>query len=162
MESRHNTSGLVETRSEVLAKYEGWSFPNPITNTVIESLGYTTVFEGPQPSFTTIGSSPQNTVTNPYQSAVRDGIEQKDGKWYTKYKIETATGDAATAIDNNVAATVRIERNRKLHDSDWTQAADTALASDKKAAWATYRTSLRNLPSASGFPHTHVWPTEPS
>jgi hypothetical protein len=31
-----------------------------------------------------------------------------------------------------------------------------------KAAWSTYRTALRDLPSASGFPYTMTWPTEPS
>jgi len=151
MEYRNNTSGLIETRNEVLAKHKGWSFPNPITNTVIESLGYTTVLEGSQPS-----------LTPPYDSTERDGIEQISGKWYTKYKKVTATGDGRTTIDTQKASSVRRERNQKLHDSDWTQAADTALASDKKAAWATYRTNLRNLPSASGFPHSHTWPTEPS
>ena len=151
MEYRNNTSGAVETRSEILAKYPNTSFPKPLTNTVIESLGYTTILEAAQPS-----------LTPPYDSSQRDGIEQKDGKWYTKYKKVTATGDAKTAIDTKKAADVRAERDKKLHDCDWTQAADTALANDKKADWATYRTSLRNLPAASGFPHTHTWPTAPS
>ena len=28
--------------------------------------------------------------------------------------------------------------------------------------WATYRQSLRDLPTASGWPHTHTLPTKPS
>ena len=152
MEYRNNTSGAVETRSAILAKYPNTSFPKPLTNTVIESLGYKTIKEGAQPS-----------LTPPYESAVRDGIEEiSDRGWFTKYKKVTATGDAKTKIDTDRALAVRTERDKKLHDCDWTQAADTALASDKKADWATYRTSLRNLPAASGFPHTHTWPTAPS
>ena len=57
---------------------------------------------------------------------------------------------------------LRTERNAKLAASDWTQMADSPLAADKKTEWATYRASLRDLPSATGFPHTMTWPTEPS
>ena len=169
MEYRNNTSGLVETRDEVLAKHKGWSFPKPITNTVIESLGYTTVFEGIKPS-----------VTAPYGTTIRDGIEQISGKWYKRYKVgpiftdtkdnsgnvvSTAAQNEAKykkSVDDQAAAVARSKRDVKLHDTDWTQAVDTALANDKKAEWVTYRTSLRNLPAASGFPHSHTWPTEPS
>ena len=41
---------------------------------------------------------------------------------------------------------IRAERDRLLTNSDWTQANDTALASAKVTAWATYRTKLRTLP----------------
>ena len=56
-------------------------------------------------------------------------------------------------------------RNRRLLDSDWTQASDhsSPLADDKKAEWATYRQSLRNLPAtADMIAWPDVWPTEPS
>tara|TARA_Y100000114_G_scaffold153757_1_gene174415 strand:+ start:443 stop:661 length:219 start_codon:yes stop_codon:yes gene_type:complete len=39
----------------------------------------------------------------------------------------------------------RILRNRKLKDSDWTQANDSPLSDAKKAEWATYRQALRDL-----------------
>ena len=66
------------------------------------------------------------------------------------------------AYDVLVATDVRKQRDTKLAASDWTQMADSPLAADKKTEWASYRTSLRDLPSASGFPHTMTWPTEPS
>ena len=50
---------------------------------------------------------------------------------------------------------------RYLAESDWTQMADTALTTEKKAEWATYRQALRDLPDASGWPHTHTLPTKP-
>ena len=40
--------------------------------------------------------------------------------------------------------------------------ADTALSTEKKAEWVTYRKALRDLPTASGWPHTHTMPTKPS
>ena len=50
-----------------------------------------------------------------------------------------------------------------LKDSDWTQLADKGgLADSKVTEWATYRQSLRDLPTASGWPHTHTLPTKPS
>ena len=56
----------------------------------------------------------------------------------------------------------RNTRTALLDESDWTQVADTALTTEKKAEWATYRQSLRDLPDASGWPHTHTLPTKPS
>ena len=60
---------------------------------------------------------------------------------------------------------LRVERDQKLIDSDWTQAPDhsSPLTDTKKAEWTTYRQSLRNLPATvdiSLWPD--VWPTEPS
>ena len=62
-------------------------------------------------------------------------------------------------VDAKVAAKVRTERNKKLADTDWTQLADSSADT---TAWATYRTALRDLPTAEGFPHNITWPTEPS
>ena len=42
---------------------------------------------------------------------------------------------------------VRTERNDLLIESDWTQVADSPLSDSKKAEWATYRQSLRDLPA---------------
>ena len=50
----------------------------------------------------------------------------------------------------------------KLTETDWTQLADSQLTDEVKATWVTYRQALRDLPTASGFPHTMTWPTEPS
>ena len=56
----------------------------------------------------------------------------------------------------------RNERNKKLVDSDWTQATDSPLASDKKTEWATYRQSLRDLPTSQANAEYITWPSEPS
>ena len=60
---------------------------------------------------------------------------------------------------------IREERDRLLANSDWTQGGDTPLASDKKTAWATYRTSLRDVPKDQKDKTTYAsitWPSEPS
>ena len=53
---------------------------------------------------------------------------------------------------------VRNTRNSKLTESDWTQVADAPV---DKAAWATYRQALRDIPEQAGFPNEVTWPTEP-
>ena len=53
---------------------------------------------------------------------------------------------------------VRAQRDQLLVNSDWTQVAD---APGDKAAWATYRQALRDLPSTGSDPDALTWPTSP-
>lgn len=59
---------------------------------------------------------------------------------------------------------LRANRNAKLMNSDWTQLADASLTDTKKAEWATYRQSLRDITKTytsmedKGF----AFPAEPS
>jgi hypothetical protein len=134
------------------------------TPEVLEALGADVVFEGPQATGGTV-----------YQSSMPDGVEQIDGKWYTKHilgPVFTDTTDDAgnvtpaaaneaaykAAKDTEQAKSVRTSRGEKLKDSDWTQVADAPV---DKAAWATYRQALRDISSQEGFPWTITWPTEP-
>ena len=116
------------------------------------------VFEGPQATGGTV-----------YQYSQRDGVEQIDGKWYTKYILgpvftdgETTAAEQEAAYkarkDAEQAANVRNQRTEKLKDSDWTQIADSTA---DKAVWATYRQALRDVPTQAGFPWTITWPESP-
>jgi hypothetical protein len=116
------------------------------------------VFEGPQATGGTV-----------YQYSQRDGVEQLDGKWYTKYILgpvftdgETTAAEQEAAYksrkDAEQATNVRNQRTEKLKDCDWTQIADSTA---DKEAWATYRQALRDVPSQAGFPWTVTWPTQP-
>ena len=53
---------------------------------------------------------------------------------------------------------LRIERNRRLASSDWTQVADAPV---DREAWAAYRQALRELPDNTPDPFNPVWPTPP-
>lgn len=53
---------------------------------------------------------------------------------------------------------IKLWRNAKLAESDWTQIADSSA---DKAAWATYRQALRDLPAQGGSADDAVFPTEP-
>ena len=64
----------------------------------------------------------------------------------------------AADLDMNM---VRSQRNGMLSAADWTQLGDAALGAHTAAEWATYRQSLRDLPSVYSRVSTVVWPNDP-
>jgi hypothetical protein len=56
------------------------------------------------------------------------------------------------------AKQLRDHRDELLANSDWTQVADAPV---DKAAWATYRQALRDIPLQTDFPWNTTWPTQP-
>ena len=59
---------------------------------------------------------------------------------------------------------LRVWRSSELFESDWTQVPDGPLDSTTKAAWATYRDKLRDLPSNAKAPNQFAksdWPLAP-
>ena len=59
---------------------------------------------------------------------------------------------------------LRTYRDYELKTSDWTQVPDGPLDSTTKAAWATYREKLRNLPADAKAPYWFTeadWPIAP-
>jgi len=77
-------------------------------------------------------------------------------------------------VDNNVTPYeapincvewVREQRNVLLTNTDWTQNSDSPLSDSKKQEWATYRQSLRDLPSqynSGDNPKDVVFPNQPT
>lgn len=157
MEIRNRSTGAVITDTELRAENPGTSFPKQLTAEILDGLGYDPVLTGAAA-----------TVTPPYQQSIRDGVEEIDGQWFTRFVAGPvfANSDEETAyrtsVDNQVAANIRAERDRKLAACDWTVLTDSPLSDTDKAACTSYRQSLRNLPTSEGFPHTMEWPTEPA
>jgi hypothetical protein len=165
MQVRFKTTGAVMYEGELrsyLKANDGPSF-DQLTPEVMEAIGVDAVLEGPQASGGTV-----------YQFSQAAGVEQIDGKWYTKHILgpvftdTTVDGVSTTAAENEAAykaakdaeqaKSVRQSRGEKLKDSDWTQVADAPV---DKAAWATYRQALRDVTGQEGFPWTITWPTQP-
>lgn len=157
MEIRNRTTGAVITESQLRADNPGTSFPKQITTDILDGFGYDIVFVGAHPA-----------PSGPYETVVRDGVEEINGKWHSKFIIGPVFADSdeeaayRTSVDNRVAASVRAERDRKLAACDWTVLTDSPLTTAKKTEWKTYRAALRDISAAEGFPHTMEWPTEPS
>jgi len=133
MEIRIRTTGDVVNHAQFRALHPNTSFP-PVLN----------------------GAMPNATR---YQSIVRDGVEQVNGKWYSKYVAVDMSDEAKAAHDVAQAAATRATRNNRLKDSDWSQGKDIPDA--VSTPWATYRQALRDVPQQNGFPWEVVWPTRP-
>jgi len=103
------------------------------------------VFEGPQAQPTR------------YQTAFRDGVEEINGKWYTKHSVADMDDEAKAAADANQATSIRNERNRKLSETDWRFRSDLTPSQE----WIDYCQALRDVPTQSGFPWDVTWPTQP-
>lgn len=57
---------------------------------------------------------------------------------------------------------LRDRRARLLRQSDFTQIPDAPFTEEQRAAWATYRQALRDLPETFSDPATVVWPVPPA
>jgi len=86
--------------------------------------------------------------------AIGDASEVKSGE----VAVDTIPDSLLTTLH---ATDVRRQRDAMLEACDWTQGADSPLDATKKAAWASYRTGLRNLPQQAGFPDSIIWPMTP-
>jgi hypothetical protein len=146
MELRNKETGAVITESEFRAAFPNTSFPEQLTVGLIGDMGFDVVLEGPQAQPTR------------YQTAFRDGVEEINGKWFTKYSVADMDDETKAMKDAEQAKSMRGQRTQKLSDSDWTQLADSP---ENKAAWATYRQALRDIPTQAGFPWEVQWPTQP-
>lgn len=94
----------------------------------------------------------------------------KNGEWKTRsekpneysfWNLETENWEVDS---ERLYAELRAVRDGKLFQSDWTQIPDAPLTAEQKAAWATYRQELRDVP-ANNTNITDLsqvtWPTEP-
>ena len=166
MQIRIRETGAVMYESELrsyLKANDGPSY-DQLTPEVMEAIGVDPVFEGPQATGGTV-----------YQYSQRDGVEEINGQWFTKWNLgpsffdtEDAEGNVTTAAENEAkykaakdaeqAKSVRQSRDDKLKECDWTQVADAPVDKD---AWAAYRIALREVPDQAGFPWTIDWPVKP-
>ena len=170
MQIRIRETGAVMYEAEFRAytKANGGPTWETTTTEVLESLGADVVFEGPQATGGTV-----------YQYSQAAGVEQVEGKWYTKYVLGpiftdlAAEGDrpAQTAAEQEAAykvtkdaeqaKAVRASRDSKLKESDWIVIKNLELNANIPGVWEVYRQALRDIPTQSGFPNTIVWPTQP-
>jgi hypothetical protein len=136
---------MYESEFRTHIKTNGGPSWETTTDEVLDSLGADVVFEGPQASPTR------------YQTAYRDGVEQIDGKWYTKYSVADMDNEAKTAKDAEQAKSVRTTRDTKLSETDWRFRSDMTPSQ----AWKDYCQALRDVPTQAGFPWTITWPDAP-
>lgn len=168
MQIRIRESGAVMYESEFRAytKANGGPSWETTTTEILDNLGADVVFEGPQATGGTV-----------YQYSQAQGVEQVEGKWYTKYVlgptfIDTVVDGVTTTAAEHEAAykaskdaeqakSVRATRDDKLKECDWVVIKNLETNSNIPGAWEVYRQALRDVPSQSGFPWTITWPDAP-
>tara|TARA_Y100000015_G_scaffold42884_1_gene51323 strand:+ start:1389 stop:1850 length:462 start_codon:yes stop_codon:yes gene_type:complete len=126
------------------------SFPKTLSAEVLNSYNVFEVQPSDQPS------------ADHTKNIVESNPVLQDGNWVQQWTIQDASAETINDRTTLEASLVRAERGARLEQSDWTQMADSPLTDEKKAEWATYRQSLRDMTSQSGFPFTVNYPTEPS
>lgn len=144
MQIRIQSTGEVVSEQGFRAMHSNTSMPQQITEATINELGGDVVFEGPQAQPTR------------YQVAFSDGVEQINGKWYTKYSVSDIDADAIAVKDAEQAKSIRASRDAKLAALDWTQGKD--IADEISIPAATLRQALRDVPLQTGFPWEITWP----
>jgi hypothetical protein len=99
-------------------------------------------------------------ITQAEHTALFDG--QSAGKIIVPdAKGKPVAADPPAPTNDELAATIRAERNARIAACDWTQTLDCPLSAQAKAAWAAYRQALRDVPEQAGFPQAVDWPKEP-
>jgi hypothetical protein len=158
MQIRTQTGAVMyEAEFRAYQKANGGPSWDITTTEVLTALGADVVFEGAQATGGTV-----------YQYSQASGVEQVDGKWYTKYLLgpiftdgETTAAEQETAYkaqkDAEQAKSVRQTRDDKLTETDWRFRSDMTPSQE----WKDYCQALRDVPLQSGFPWTITWPVEP-
>jgi len=153
---------MYEAEFRAYQKANGGPAWDTTTTEVLTALGADVVFEGPQASGGTV-----------YQYSQAAGVEQIDGKWYTKYILgpvfldQVVDGVTTTAAEQEAAykaskdaeqaKAVRTSRDDKLTETDWRFRSDMTPSQ----AWKDYCQALRDIPAQAGFPWTITWPDAP-
>jgi len=163
MQIRTQTGAVMyEAEFRAYTKANGGPSWETTTTEVLEALGADVVFEGPQATGGTV-----------YQYSQASGVEQVDGKWYTKYVLgpvfvdTTVEGVTTTAAEHEAAykaqkdaeqaKSVRQSRDDKLAETDWRFRSDMTPSQE----WKDYCQALRDIPTQAGFPWTITWPDAP-
>ena len=134
-----------EIVTNLAAQFPNTSLPVSLTQDDFDALGIDPVFEAPQPEHTQ------------FQVVYRDGVEEIEGKWYTKYGVSDMDQEAIDALTASQWDSIRTERNKRLADCDWTQLPDAPVDA---TVWAAYRQELRDITTQTD-PFNITWPTEP-
>jgi len=145
MEIRIRETGQVMFEREFRASHQNTSFPPQLTAELLDSMGADVVFEGAQAQPTR------------YQVGFRDGVEQVEGKWFTKYSVVDMDDDAKAAKDAEQAKSVRSDRDNRLAATDWRFRSDMTPSQE----WKDYCQALRDVPAQAGFPWDVQWPEQP-
>ena len=126
------------------------SFPvNCWTGGVINSREYVKVFPTDQPQV-------------PYTENLVEGLPvEVDGRYYQNWTAVEASEQVIMLRTENQNEMMRMNRNQRLYESDWTQLNDCPLSPQLMEKWRAYRQALRDMPAQPSWPWVVIWPELP-
>jgi hypothetical protein len=130
------------------ASHPNVSFPATPSDETLQEFGMFRVFNATQPELTDTQVLEEDPPV----------FSTEDQRWTQVWRLRDMTAEEVANRNDAQAAQVRTDRSALLSASDWTQVADAPV---DKAAWATYRQSLRDISAQAGFPWTIDWPVAP-
>lgn len=172
MQIRIRATGAVMYEAEFRAYQQANGGPTwgQTTEEILDSLGADVVFEGPQATGGTI-----------YQYSQRDGVEEIEGQWFTKYVLgptftdTTVDGVTTTAAQHEAAyialkdaefkAANAAQAKALLLETDWSENASVRNTTvtphlTNSADFDTYRLALRAIVIDPPVTVT-TWPVKP-
>ena len=122
--------------------------------------------------------SPSGTIADLMEAAATPAEYDKDTGQETKAKSYPAASTVYEEVDIDSVSlrahkwlksrydsdewvALRAKRDRLLAACDWVVVKAQEAGEDVPAAWANYRTLLRDLPKATSDPASPTWPTAP-
>jgi hypothetical protein len=122
------------------------SFPQNITNDILEAFGVYVVTQTPKP--------------NDYTKTITEGTPNLvDGVYYQNWVMGDSTeSEIQTRIEYKWDE-IRNLRTELLNESDWRVLPDSPVG-DNRDVWVQYRQELRNITSQEN-PFNIVWPIQP-
>ena len=110
MEIRVKETGQVMFLDEFrrIQKEKGTPYWYDINESNITNYDVDVVLNGPYPTPTR------------YQTVYRDGVQEINGQWFTKFSVADMDDAGKAAADAQQAQFIRETRDQMLKDSDWT------------------------------------------
>jgi hypothetical protein len=126
--------------------FQNISFPKTLTDELLSDYGIFKVIPTPKPAYD-------------YTKNVSIGTPQNiDGDWTQIWNVTDATIEEIDERLSDKWEEVRLERNRLLSESDWTQLPDSPLLDVD--GWKVYRQDLRDV-TLQQNPFQIIWPDKP-
>lgn len=75
--------------------------------------------------------------------------------------VQSIPDSELTILKNARVSDIRVERNRRISECDWTQLPDADLTAEQRQEWVKYRQTLRDITKQTDLDNI-VWPISPS
>lgn len=136
-------------------------YPYTLTDLRFDNPGTSfseTITDATAASFNCFPVTSTSPPANDYTVNLERTAIKQDDIWIEHWFTTPATPEQITQRTATKASEVRVDRNQRLANCDWTQLSDAPV---DKNIWVTYRQQLRDITKQTGFPWNITWPEQP-